>query len=136
VNRTALFSTAGPFNNYLTPDSVRNVPVLGWWLRNVLGSREGWCARMVPVTLLAATHSGMTTDEFEKVVSDWIATAKHPRTGRLYTEMAYQPMRTQPGETMGTFPGTTALLARLCPQATPELLDSWCRRRESNPHSP
>ena len=42
--------------------------------------------------LLAATHSGMTTDEFEKVVQDWIATAKHPKTGRLYSEMAYQPM--------------------------------------------
>ena len=34
----------------------------------------------------------MTTDEFEKIVTDWIATAKHPKTGRLYTEMAYQPM--------------------------------------------
>ena len=39
-----------------------------------------------------ATHSGMTTEEFEKIVSDWIATAKHPVTGRLYTEMVYQPM--------------------------------------------
>ena len=34
----------------------------------------------------------MTTEEFEKIVTDWIATAKHPKTGRLYTEMAYQPM--------------------------------------------
>jgi phosphoserine phosphatase len=39
-----------------------------------------------------ATHSGMTSDEFEKIVSDWISTAKHPKTGRLYTEMVYQPM--------------------------------------------
>lgn len=39
-----------------------------------------------------ATHAGMTTEEFEKIVSDWIATAKHPKTGRLYTEMVYQPM--------------------------------------------
>ena len=42
--------------------------------------------------MLAATHSGMTTDEFEKIVKDWIATAKHPKTGRLLTEMTYQPM--------------------------------------------
>ncbi len=42
--------------------------------------------------MLAATHSGMTTDEFEKVVKDWIATAKHPKSGKLYSEMAYQPM--------------------------------------------
>ena len=42
--------------------------------------------------MLAATHSGMTTEEFEKIVTDWIATARHPKTGRLYTEMVYQPM--------------------------------------------
>lgn len=39
-----------------------------------------------------ATHAGMTTEEFEKIVSDWITTARHPQTGKLYTEMIYQPM--------------------------------------------
>ena len=33
--------------------------------------------------LLMATHTGMTTVEFEQIVEDWIATAKHPKTGRL-----------------------------------------------------
>ena len=42
--------------------------------------------------IVMATHAGMTTEEFEKTVRDWIATAKHPKTGRLYTEMVYQPM--------------------------------------------
>ena len=42
--------------------------------------------------IVAATHSNLTTEEFERVVKDWLATAKHPKTGRLYTEMAYQPM--------------------------------------------
>ena len=42
--------------------------------------------------IVMATHAGMTTEEFEKIVRDWIATAKHPKTGRLYTEMVYQPM--------------------------------------------
>ncbi len=42
--------------------------------------------------LLAATHAGMTTEEFTKTVNDWIATAKHPKTGKLYTDMVYQPM--------------------------------------------
>jgi phosphoserine phosphatase len=42
--------------------------------------------------LVMATHTGMTTDEFEKIVQDWIATAKHPKTGKLYTQMGYQPM--------------------------------------------
>jgi hypothetical protein len=42
--------------------------------------------------MLAATHAGMTTDEFERTVSNWIATARHPATGRLYTQMIYRPM--------------------------------------------
>ena len=42
--------------------------------------------------LVAATHAGMTTEEFSKTVSEWIATAKHPVSGRPFTEMVYQPM--------------------------------------------
>ena len=42
--------------------------------------------------LITATHSGMTTDEFAVAVQEWITSAKHPETGRLYTEMVYQPM--------------------------------------------
>jgi len=42
--------------------------------------------------LVAATHAGMTTDEFTKVVQDWSATARHPKTNRLFTEMVFQPM--------------------------------------------
>jgi phosphoglycolate phosphatase-like HAD superfamily hydrolase len=42
--------------------------------------------------IVAGTHSNLTTEEFEKIVKDWIATAKHPKSGKLYTEMAYQPM--------------------------------------------
>jgi hypothetical protein len=42
--------------------------------------------------ILMATHAGMTTEKFEKIVRDWIATAKHPVTKQLYTEMVYQPM--------------------------------------------
>ena len=42
--------------------------------------------------LLAATHANMTTTEFERIVSDWIASARHPRFDRLYTQVVYQPM--------------------------------------------
>jgi hypothetical protein len=42
--------------------------------------------------LVMATHAGMTTDEFKQIVKGWLATAKHPKTGRLYTEMVYEPM--------------------------------------------
>jgi len=39
-----------------------------------------------------ATHAGMTTAEFQKIVTDWLATARDPRFKRPYTELAYQPM--------------------------------------------
>ena len=42
--------------------------------------------------LVTATHAGMTTDEFEQVVKHWIATARHPRFDRPYTQCVYQPM--------------------------------------------
>jgi hypothetical protein len=44
------------------------------------------------VEIVAATHAGMTPNEFSLIVKDWIATTKHPKTGRPYTEMVYQPM--------------------------------------------
>jgi phosphoserine phosphatase len=44
------------------------------------------------VEMVMATHAGMTTDEFDQIVSGWIGTARHPVSGRLYTEMVYQPM--------------------------------------------
>lgn len=42
--------------------------------------------------LMMAAQTGMTTEAFRREVSDWIATAKHPKTGRAFTEMVYQPM--------------------------------------------
>lgn len=42
--------------------------------------------------LVLASHAGMTTEEFQKIVIDWLATARHPRFKRPYTELAYQPM--------------------------------------------
>ena len=44
------------------------------------------------VEAIMATHAGNTTEEFTRIVQEWIASAKHPKTGRLYTEMVYQPM--------------------------------------------
>jgi hypothetical protein len=41
---------------------------------------------------VAATHAGMTTEEFNKIVADWLATARHPRVNRPYTDLVYQPM--------------------------------------------
>ncbi len=44
------------------------------------------------VELIMVSHAGMTTEEFEKIVTEWLASAKHPITKRPYTEMVYQPM--------------------------------------------
>ena len=42
--------------------------------------------------LAMATHTGMTEDEFQPIVKDWMAKAKHPRFDRPYPQMVYQPM--------------------------------------------
>jgi len=42
--------------------------------------------------VVMATHAGMTTVEFGRIVEDWIASAKHPETGKPFTAMTYQPM--------------------------------------------
>lgn len=42
--------------------------------------------------IVSATHAGTTTGEFEGIVRNWIESARHPKTNRLYTEMVYQPM--------------------------------------------
>lgn len=42
--------------------------------------------------LVMASHGGMTTDEFAAVAADWLATARHPRFDRPYTELTYRPM--------------------------------------------
>jgi hypothetical protein len=44
------------------------------------------------VELVLAAHAGMTSEEFAKIVTDWLATARHPRFKRPYTELVYQPM--------------------------------------------
>jgi phosphoserine phosphatase len=42
--------------------------------------------------LLMASHAGMTTDQFAETVGDWLKTARHPRFGRPYNELVFQPM--------------------------------------------
>jgi phosphoglycolate phosphatase-like HAD superfamily hydrolase len=42
--------------------------------------------------IMAATHTGMTSEEFTSIVTEWIATARHPRFNRPYTDLVYQPM--------------------------------------------
>lgn len=44
------------------------------------------------LAMAAATHAGLTADEFARSVDEWLATARHPFTGKAYTDMVYQPM--------------------------------------------
>jgi len=44
------------------------------------------------IEIVMATHAGNTVEEFEQIVKDWLATAKHPRFDRAYNELVYQPM--------------------------------------------
>jgi phosphoglycolate phosphatase-like HAD superfamily hydrolase len=44
------------------------------------------------VELIMGSHAGMSTAEFEAIVTDWLDKARHPRFKRRYTELAYQPM--------------------------------------------
>jgi len=41
--------------------------------------------------LVATTHAGMTAEEFHASASDWLATARHPTTGRRFVDMVFQP---------------------------------------------
>jgi phosphoglycolate phosphatase-like HAD superfamily hydrolase len=61
--------------------------ILAGDLKTALGGGE-----KTMLELLAATHTGMTSDEFEKTVHEWVATDRHPKFKRLYTECVYQPM--------------------------------------------
>jgi phosphoserine phosphatase len=61
--------------------------VLDGDLKSVLASGESGLMQ-----ILAASHVGITTDEFEAVVTDWMASARHPITKRPYNQMVYQPM--------------------------------------------
>jgi len=58
---------------------------------DVKGALDGGEKAILEIVM--TTHAGMTTTEFEQIVKDWIAKARHPKTGKLYTDMVYQPMR-------------------------------------------
>ena len=44
------------------------------------------------MTLIMASHTGMSVEEFSQIAENWLTTAKHPKSNRLYTELVYQPM--------------------------------------------
>jgi phosphoserine phosphatase len=54
------------------------------------GALAGGERAILPI--LAATHSGITTDEYESVVKEWLSSARHPTLERAYTDLVYQPM--------------------------------------------
>jgi len=70
------WKTTEPFKSILAGD-----------MKAVMASGEKGLGKII-----ATTHAGMTTDEFAAIVQDWVATARHPRFGKPYTECVYAPM--------------------------------------------
>lgn len=58
------------------------------------GNREALAAASEQdlLQIIAASHSGITTEDFSTIVGAWLATARHPKFSRPYTHLAYQPM--------------------------------------------
>lgn len=73
--------------------SLANDPAVAAALRGDLASMlKGPESEQAVGRLLALTHAGMTPEEFRASVARWLARARHPRFGRPYTALAYQPM--------------------------------------------
>jgi phosphoglycolate phosphatase-like HAD superfamily hydrolase len=72
------------------PEWKKKEPFASLLKGDVKGALAGGERAMLEIVM--TTHAGMTTVEFEQIVKDWLATAKHPRFNRPYTECVYQPM--------------------------------------------
>jgi phosphoglycolate phosphatase-like HAD superfamily hydrolase len=72
------------------PDWVNKQPFKAVMENDMKAVMESGMKRLMEIIM--TTHSGMTTTEFEKIVTNWINTAKHPKTNKLYKEMVFQPM--------------------------------------------
>jgi len=72
------------------PEWKQEEPFASLLKGNVKDVLAGGEKALMPIVI--ATHTGMTSEEFNRIVRDWIASGKHPVTGRPYTEMVYQPM--------------------------------------------
>ena len=87
------------------------------------------------------THAGMSTTEFEAIVSDWVVTARHPELDRAYADLVYQPMlemlewtTSGPGATLGVFVHHTAPTGSGPTIASPTSVGStgaWMKRRRA-----
>jgi haloacid dehalogenase-like hydrolase len=74
----------------LHPEWATTEPFAALLKSDVKGALAGGEPALMKIVV--ETHSGMDSVEFDQIVHEWITTAKHPVTGRLYTEMVYQPM--------------------------------------------
>jgi phosphoserine phosphatase len=72
------------------PEWIEQEPFASLLKGELMAALAGGEAAVVAIAM--ETHAGMTHKEFDQIVRDWIATARHPVTGRLHTEMVYQPM--------------------------------------------
>ena len=74
----------------LHPEWLTKEPFASLLKGDVKGALAGGEPAIAQIVMVS--HAGMSTEEFAQIVSDWMAAARHPKTGRLYIEMVYQPM--------------------------------------------
>ena len=72
------------------PEWITNEPFASVLKGDLKSALAGGDQAQLEMTM--AVQAGMTSEEYEKAVTDWITTARHPQTGRLYSGMVYQPM--------------------------------------------
>ena len=72
------------------PEWKENEPFASILRGDLKGALAGGDKALLEMAM--ATHAGMSVEEFGQSVTDWLDTARHPKTGRPYTEMVFQPM--------------------------------------------
>ena len=77
-----------PTEPELAADPMVQAALAGDLAKLLEGGRYAGLLRVV-----ALTHAGMTTDEFRVAVEDWLASAKHPKYGKPYDQLTFQPMQ-------------------------------------------
>jgi hypothetical protein len=72
------------------PEWITNEPFASVLKGDLKSALAGGDRAQLEMTM--AVQAGMTSEEYEQAVTDWITTARHPQTKRLYSGMVYQPM--------------------------------------------
>jgi phosphoglycolate phosphatase-like HAD superfamily hydrolase len=82
-----------PFQDVADKPELKKDPMVDAALRGDFAKLLAGAHHDGLLRILAQTHAGMTTDEFQERVEEWLAKARHPRFERRYDQLTYQPMQ-------------------------------------------